>query len=364
MSKKRKIILGSIASLLAIIVSVTLFGYWFIGLIKHDRAFTKGVENTLPAEIPYLAEDYVLHRGKILAVVTSHSILGKTEKPTGYELSELARAYYVFTANGFEVEVASPKGGNAPVVIDEDDMWKFDYAFINDTTAQRKIKHTIPLNEVDPEQYEAVYFVGGKGTMFDFPENTAIQSLVTQYYETGKVIGAVCHGPAALVNVTLNNGRSLLEGKTTSGFTNAEELFLIPDAPEVFPFMLQDKLIEQGATFNEGFMYLENVVQDGNLITGQNPWSVWPLAEAMVKQLGYTPKPRLKTPEENAVQVLIAYESSGYNAALSVLKNSIAEGKLVQRELIAVHSILAAMQFELGKTVNIIQILANIENEK
>ncbi len=360
MSKKRKILLGSMASLLTLIVSVTLFGYWFIGLIKNDREFTKGVESTLPTEISYLAEDSVPYRGKILAVVTSHSIMGNTNKPTGYELSELARAYYVFTANGFEVEIASPKGGNAPVVIDDDDMWKFDYAFINDTTAQRKIKHTIPLSEVNAEQYQAVYFVGGKGAMYDFPENAIIQSLVAQYYETGKVIGAVCHGPAALVNVTLNSGSSLLEGKTASGFTNTEELFLIPDAPEVFPFMLQDRLVEQGAKFNEGFMYLENVVVDGNLITGQNPWSAWALAEAMVEQLGFTPKPRLKTPEENAVAVLIKYEYSGYDAALSELSKSLAEGKLIQRELIAVHSILAAMQFDLGKTVNLIKLLTNI----
>ncbi|MGB3182400.1 MAG: type 1 glutamine amidotransferase domain-containing protein [Cyclobacteriaceae bacterium] len=359
MSKKKKIILGSLAGLLTLILSLVLFGYWFMGLIQKDREFTEGIESTLPTQISYLAEDSVANRGKILAVVTSQSVMGETGKSTGYELSELARAYYVFTANGFTVEVASPKGGKAPIVIDDDDMWQYDHAFMNDTVAQRKVAHTIPLDEVDPGQYAAVYFVGGKGAMFDFPDNAAIQSLVARYYDEGKVIGAVCHGPAALVNVTLSDGSALLEGKMTSSFTNTEELFLIPDAPEVFPFMLQDKLVQQGATFDEGFMYLENVISDGNLVTGQNPWSAWALAEAMIGQMGYTPKPRQKTPEENAVRVLMQYESSGYDAALAELQSTMAEGKPVQRSVIGVHCVIAAMNLQPGKMVNLIRLLSH-----
>lgn len=362
MSLKRKIFIGSFASLITIVVIVVVFGYWFIGLIKEDLSFTKDIESTLPSDLAYLNKDSVQYRGKILAVVTSQSTMGTSGKPTGYELSELARAYYVFTANGFEVEIASPKGGNAPIVIDDDDMWKYDFAFTNDTVAQLKTQATIRINNVNPKEYEAIYFVGGKGAMYDFPDNTVIQALVAQYYEEGKVIGAVCHGPAALVNVTLKDGSALLEGKSTSSFTNTEELFLIPDASKIFPFMLQDKLVEKGATFKEGAMYLENVVKDENLITGQNPWSTWLVAESIIKQLGYTPKAREKTPEENAIQILKKYETLGYQNTIVQLQSFMISKKPVQRELIAIHSILAVMKFEIGKAFNLIRLLTHLQS--
>ena len=100
--------------------------------------------------------------------------------------------------------------------------------------------------------------------MYDFPNNTHIQSIVSTYYRSGKVIGAVCHGPAALVNVTLEGGGPILKGKSVTSFTNNEELFLIPGAKSIFPFLLEDKLIENEANFIEGTMYLDNVIQDGN----------------------------------------------------------------------------------------------------
>ena len=252
---------------------------------------------------------------KILAVVTSTETMGSSGKSTGYELTELSRTYYVLKANGFEVDVASPLGGKAPVVIDKDDMRIFDYAFLNDSEATRKANNTIALESVNAADYDGIFFVGGKGAMFDFPNNKTIQQIVKNYYQKGKVIGAVCHGPAALVNVTLDNGKPLLENKTVSSFTNKEELLLIPDAETIFPFLLQDKLTAQGAKFNEGTMYLNKVSHDKNLVTGQNPWSTWKFAETMVKQLGYTPKPREITPEENAVKILETYEKYGSKKA-------------------------------------------------
>ena len=118
------------------------------------------------------------------------------------------------------------------------------------------------------------------------------------------MVGAVCHGPAALVNVTLDNSESFIENKKVSGFTNKEELLLISDAKTIFPFLLQDKLTAQGARFEEGEMYLEQVSHDRNLITGQNPWSTWKVAEKMIAQMGYTPKKRIRTAEENAEAIL------------------------------------------------------------
>jgi len=360
MTKTKKTLLRVFVGFLTVVVSVIIFGYWFIGSLKKDFLFTKGIESTIPSELPYLAKDSIHHRGKILAVVTSRATMGKSGKPTGYELSELARAYYVFMANGFEVDVASPKGGEAPIVIDDDDMGIYDYAFLNDTVAQSKIKATIRIENINPEEYQAVYFVGGKGAMFDFPNNQSLQKLIADYYESGKVVGAVCHGPAALVNVTLSDGSTLLEGKKTSGFTNTEELFLIPDASDIFPFMLQDKLVENGAEFQEGSMYLENVANDENLVTGQNPWSTWLVAESIIQQLGHTPKPREKTPEENAIGILKTYETSGFSEALSELDELIQKRKLVQREVIAVHGVVAARNIEIGKMINLIRLISHL----
>ena len=236
MSKKRKIIIWSISILGSLILFLFLFGYWFISLIPRPTQSREELSKTLPSEISYLSENLVENRGKILTVVTSTSMMGETDKSTGYELTELARAYYIFEANGFTVDVASTEGGNPPVVIDTDDMREFDYAFLNDSVAQNKAKNTIAVKDIDPSDYEAVYFVGGKGAMWDFPENESIKNIIRTLYEENKVIGAVCHGPAALVNVTLSDGSNLLEGKKVSSFTNEEELLLISDAREIFPF--------------------------------------------------------------------------------------------------------------------------------
>ncbi len=356
MSKKRSIIKWSLIGLFSLITLIVAFGLWFISLIPTETA-TNSIENIQPKDLSYL-EDSKPFRGKVLAVVTSTSVMGETDKNTGYELTELSRSYYVFQANGFEVDVASPLGGEPPVIIDDEDMGIYDFAFLNDPIAQQKTKNTIAIEDVNSKDYVAVYFVGGKGAMFDFPQNEKIQALVREYYQSDRVIGAVCHGPAALVNVTLDDGSSLLENKTICSFTNSEELFLIPDAESIFPFLLQDKLEEKGARFSDGIMYLENVSQDGNLVTGQNPWSTWAMAETMVKQLGYTPKERTKTPEENAVHVLTLYERQGYSSAKKEIREFYsAEQKKMDRTLIAMHSIVAAMQWKIGKSFDLIGLL-------
>lgn len=251
MLKKYPILKWTLITIVALLIVVVSFGLWFKSLLPPKNT---EIETTLVENLSYVSENIQPLRGKILTVVTSTHTMGSSTKSTGYELTELARAYYVFQANGFEVDIASPLGGKPPVVIDDEDMGVYDFAFLNDSVAQYKTSHTIPLNKVVAENYEAVFFVGGKGAMFDFPENKAIQAIVRNYYQSNKVIGAVCHGPAALVNVTLDNGHTLLEDKTVSGFTNEEELLLIPEAASIFPFLLQDKLITQGARFNSGIM--------------------------------------------------------------------------------------------------------------
>lgn len=356
MSRLKKILKWSLLTVLGLALFLFAFGYWFIGLIPRPDS-TLDISKTVSQSLPYLSENKIEMRGKILAVVTSTETMGSSGKATGYELTELSRAYYVFQANGFEVVVASPKGGNPPVIIDDEDMGIYDYAFLNDPIAQEKTKNTLAMSEVDPKLYSAIYFVGGKGAMYDFPNNSHIQSIVSSYHSSGKVIGAVCHGPSALVNVKLQDDRMLLEGKSVSSFTNQEELFLIPDAESIFPFLLEDKLIERGARFEEGTMYLENVVKDNNLITGQNPWSTWKLAETMIEQMGYQPKTRLITPEENAVQLLGIYHHEGYEAAKDSITKMAGNQIKMNRTMLAMHSVVEAMQWNLWRSVKLIGLL-------
>ncbi|WP_299677295.1 type 1 glutamine amidotransferase domain-containing protein [uncultured Dokdonia sp.] len=356
MSKKRRILKWSLITFLSLLLILFCFGLWFKSLLPPKEI---GIENSLAKNLPYLSENVLPNRGKILAIVTSTDTMGTSGKATGYELTELARAYYVFEANGFEVDIASPLGGKPPVIIDDDDMGAYDYAFLNDSIAQYKTSHTIAVEDINPNEYEAVFFAGGKGAMFDFPNNKTIQTIVRTYYQSNKVVGAVCHGPAALVNVVLDNNRPLLENKTISGFTNEEELLLIPDAETIFPFLLQDKLTAQGAQVSEGMMYLEKISHDANLITGQNPWSTWGLAETMIKQLGYTPKYREITAEENAVQVVSIYHEQGTQKAKEMIKKMIiTEHKKVNRVLIAAHSIVAVMKGDVGQFYDMIRLVS------
>lgn len=349
----------SLLVLAGLVVSIVLFGVWFISLIPPLPESYSRMKDTSPSGLPYLTRDTIASRGKILAVVTSTGQIGSSGKSTGFELTELSRAYYVFQANGFEVDVASPLGGTPPVVIDDEDMNEYDYAFLNDTSAQAKIKGSIPIQDVDPSAYAAVYFVGGKGAMFDFPNNYFIQSIITEYMESGKVVSAVCHGPAALANVRLGNGQFLLSNRQVSCFTNREELLLIPEAAELFPFLLQDKLIENGAKFNEGFMYLNKVSRDGNLITGQNPWSTWEVAESVIRQLGYTPKDRVFTKEENTISVLEKLEAKGYADAKVALDTLCRQNPTAfDGRLVAMHGIVAAMDFDLKKVFRLTRLLS------
>ncbi len=346
-----------------LVVSVLLMpvigtAIWFYSLIP-DQSHRAALKETVPSELEYLSQTVNDNRGKILAVVTNTATMGDSKKSTGYELTELSRAYYVFQTNGFTVDIASPLGGEPPVVIDGDDMGPFDYAFLNDATAQGKVKNTLKVDQIDPNDYAAVYFVGGKGTMFDFPDNPFIQNIVKTHYQQGKVVGAVCHGPAALVNVVLDNGQPLIKGKQISAFTNDEELFLIPDAEQLFPFLLESQLKARGAIFNKGLTYLEKVSRDGQLITGQNPWSVWTVAENMISALGYQPVSRAKTPEENSVALLIAYENEGRKYTAKIVEES---QQVYDQVLLLVHSLVAIMQWEIRKALDLMLLVSQIQN--
>lgn len=340
MIKKLLIGVGGIFLVLAVIVSAVI--YWGSKFSPNTQEFEK-LRATQVSDIPYLQNALPATRGKILAVVTSTRILGDTGRLTGYELTELARAYWVFKVNGFEVDIASTAGGEPYALLDDEDMAEYDYAFLNDAIAQFKAKNTLNLSEVNADNYQAVYFVGGKGAMFDFPNNQIISNLVTSFAAQNKVIAAVCHGPAALINVKTENGEWLVSNKKVSAFTNSEELLLISNAEIIFPFLLQTKLQERGANFIAGSDYLEQVSISEKLITGQNPWSVWRTAEETVRLLGYEPLVRTITPEENSVALLKTFSKAGLDVAEETLRNN--EHKYDGR-LILMHAFVSFMKWE------------------
>lgn len=338
---------------------------WLAGLFdpELDR---EALSRTQAAQLPYLQQLPAATRGKVLAVVSSTAfypaavVEGKVKK-TGYELTELARFYWVLRANGFAVDIASPQGGDAPPVLDDDDMGAYDYAFLNDAEAMGKAHATLTLADVDPAQYQAIYFVGGKGAMYDFPDNPDIARLVQAMLDADKLLLAVCHGPAALIQPKFASGQSWLAGKTLTSFTNAEELLLMSEAEQRFGFLLQSKLQQQGATFSAGPRYLPNLVVDGRLITGQNPWSVWALAEAAVTALGVAPAPRPVSAEEQTMQLLQTLVQQGEQAATAQIPQLLQQGGL-QRDLLLMMALVSALAGDWTESWHRIQLAAAVKH--
>lgn len=336
------------AALVLLAAAAALY-YRSLGLDRLPKANTQASA----ASLPWLNNAATPQRGRILAVVSSAERDGAGMKRAGYELTELARAYYVFQANGYEVEIASPKGGKPPARIDLDDMGDADYAFLNDAAAQARLAASVPLARVDASRYAAVYVAGGKGAMLDLPDNPDMARIVGAIGARG-VVGAVCHGPAALLGVTLADGKALLAGRRMTAFSNEEELFLDKDARTRFGFLLQERAVAQGAHFVAGPMYLDNTIVDGRLVTGQNAWSTWSVAEAMIVALGHRPVAREPTAQEISVRLLATF----YRAGLGAARAEQAALPRFDKMLVLMHSVVAAMQWRAADAVQL-QRLAN-----
>lgn len=222
---------------------------------------------------------------KILFVLTSHGRLGDTGKPTGYFLSEVSHPYRLLTERGFEVDFVSPQGGEPPMDpkshnLDDPD----NKAFMEDPRAREKLKHTLRPDEVRAEDYAAIYYAGGHGAMWDLPDDAALARLAARIYEHGGVVGAVCHGPAGLLNVELSNGLGLIEGAQVSCFTNGEEH--AAGLEEVVPFLLETRMKEAGAEHTKATGdFRSHVAVSERLVTGQNPASAKGVGEAMAALL-------------------------------------------------------------------------------
>lgn len=219
---------------------------------------------------------------KVLIVLTSHAMLGSTGTPTGYYLSEVSHPYHELNKVGISVDIASIKGGKAPVdpkSLDLDDP--INKEFWENPKTKNKIENTLKISEVKSSDYQGILFSGGHGTMWDFRGNEDVQKLIKELYENDGAVAAVCHGPAALVDVKLSNGEPLVKGKKVAGFTNAEEKKV--ELETVVPFMLESMLRENGAEFVEGGLFEENVQVDQRLVTGQNPASAKKVGSELAK---------------------------------------------------------------------------------
>lgn len=242
----------------------------------------------LAAATLLLSPAHAAEKKPILLVLTNHGELGQTGKRTGFFLGEAAHPWEVFTSAGYRIRLASPLGGFAPLdpkSLELDDpanaaFWK---KFGAEKDGQHGIPDTLALDKVDPADYAAIFFAGGHGTMWDFADSAALQKVTSAIYEQGGAVGAVCHGPAALVNVRLSNGRPLIAGRKVAVFTNSEE-----DAVEltgVVPFLLETKFTQAGATVIPAPNFQENAIRDGRLVTGQNPASAKKAAALLVEAL-------------------------------------------------------------------------------
>lgn len=221
---------------------------------------------------------------KILMVLTSHNTLGDTGKKTGFWLSELTHPYYALSDAGYDIDLASIQGASAPIdpkSLDHSD--KDNQRFFKDAKLMSQVLDTVKLSSLKASDYKAIVYAGGHGTMWDLPVSPAVNKITANIYEQGGVVAAVCHGPAALLNVTLSNGEQLIKGKRFAAFTNKEEK--IASLDKFVPFLLQSRLIELGGKHVYAQPWTENVIIDQRLITGQNPQSAHKLGMSIVQEL-------------------------------------------------------------------------------
>ena len=220
---------------------------------------------------------------KILFVLTSHDRKGDTGQPTGFYLPEAAHPWAELDAAGYAVDFISPQGGAAPMdgAAQPDPVCQ---RFLETPAVMEKVRNTLRPGQVDAADYAGIFYVGGHGTMWDFPDDTALAGLGAAIYEAGGVVAAVCHGPAGLVNVKLSDGRYLVAGKRLAAFTDDEERAVALDG--VVPFLLASTLRQRGAIHVPAANWQENVVVDGRLVTGQNPASGAGVGREMVRLLG------------------------------------------------------------------------------
>ena len=226
-------------------------------------------------------------KNKILVIATNQNKYETTGDATGLWLGELTHFYDVMLKAGIDIDIASAKGGSIPL-----DPSSISSGLIDDLTKEyyenekfmNLLNDTKNASDVKAEDYDAIYFTGGHGTMWDFPNTEAFQNLSAEIYENGGIVSAVCHGVGGLLNIKLKDGTNLIKDKSLTGYSNEEEI--IAKVIEKIPFKLEDKLKENGAEYKKASTpFTSFVVEDNKLITGQNPASTKEVAERVLQVL-------------------------------------------------------------------------------
>jgi Putative intracellular protease/amidase len=223
---------------------------------------------------------------EILIVLTSHALLGNTGEKTGFWIEEFATPYYYLVDNGANLTLASPDGGQPPIDPTSDkpeNQTESTKRFKNDEALQDKLSKTFKLSEVAEKEYDAVFYPGGHGPLWDLAVSEVSAKLIESFYNADKPVAFVCHAPAALKNVKNVSGEPLVKGKKVTGFTNSEEELV--GLTDVVPFLVEDMLKENGGKYSKSNDFEAYALEDGLLITGQNPASSQKVAELLLTKL-------------------------------------------------------------------------------
>jgi len=220
---------------------------------------------------------------KILMVLTSHDQLGNTGQKTGFWLEEFASPYYVFKDANADITIVSPKGGQPPLDPKSDEPdFQTDATrrFKDDADAQNALAGSLKLSDVSPDDFDAVFYPGGHGPLWDLAEDRTSIALIEVMFAAGKTVAAVCHAPAVFRHTEAPDGTPLVEGKSVTGFSNSEEAAV--ELTDIVPFLLEDELLALGANYSKSSDWHPYIITDGNLITGQNPASSQEVAQALL----------------------------------------------------------------------------------
>lgn len=223
---------------------------------------------------------------KVLVVVTNVSKYENTEKATGLWLSEAVHFVDVIKNAGIEIDYVSPKGGYTPIdpgSLEKASMSPIDWKYYTDHNFINKLGNTLSADEINPKDYDVIYYTGGHGVIWDFPNDTKLQEITKEIYENGGIVSAVCHGVAGLLNITLSNGKNLIEGIKVTGFSNTEEEAV--GATKLVPYLTETELTNRGANYIKASNWAEFAVEDQRVVTGQNPSSGAAVAREVLKIL-------------------------------------------------------------------------------
>lgn len=223
---------------------------------------------------------------KVLFVLTSHEDLGDTGKKTGFWIEEFAAPYYLLKDKGIDITIASPKGGQPPIdpkSETEDAKTPATVRFNKDTETQQILSKTFKLADIDHADYDAVFYPGGHGPLWDLAEDKDSIALIEEFYKNDKPVSAVCHAPAIFKHTKNSDSAPLVKGKKVTGFTNSEEEAV--QLTSIVPFLVEDMLKENGGIYSKKEDWATYAVEDGLLITGQNPASSERVAEILLKRL-------------------------------------------------------------------------------